>query len=264
MAEANVPLVGTTLRLKPSFLGVPGEIRMLIYDKLVNDRVFWVSFPHDGCLHSRILGSLAILRVNRQVRAEAKRVLRVRTLRVNKCNMVDVKLFPRIPRIISHWTSTIESVLVGYHQYEFNALIGRSDRVRQERLLSALKEIILHLPKLVALNLTCNNLPGRSQDRELEGAISTFSKDLSASLPQLNRIQIFTADKQCRGGENELEVEMKLFKAVPHAERQPSDIPQISTSDGHREPNARQVLLDVIKSSDSKTVHWLTINEVNQ
>lgn len=142
--------------------------------------------------------------------------------------MVDVRLFPRIPRIISHWTSTIESVLVGYHQYEFNALIGRSDRVRQERLLSALKEIILHLPKLVALTLTCNNLPGRSQDRELEGTISAFSKDLSALLPLLNRIQIFTADKQCRDGENELEVEVKLFKAASYVEQQPSETSQIS------------------------------------
>lgn len=228
MAESDAHLVATALHLKPSFLGVPSEIRMLIYDKLVNDRVFWVNFPHDGSLHSRILGSLAILRVNKQVRAEAKRVLRVRTLRVNKCNMVDVRLFPRIPRIISHWTSTIESVLVGYHQYEFNALIGRSDRVRQERLLSALKEIILHLPKLVALTLTCNNLPGRSQDRELEGTISAFSKDLSALLPLLNRIQIFTADKQCRDGENELEVEVKLFKAASYVEQQPSETSQIS------------------------------------
>lgn len=228
MAEADAAVVGTMLQLKPSFMGVPSEIRLSIYDKLVNDRVFWVSFPHDGCLHSKILGSLAILRVNRQVRAEAKRVLRVRTLRVNKCNMVDVRLFPRIPRIISQWKSTIESVLVGYHQYEFNALIGRSDRVRQERLLSALKEVILHLPKLVALTLTCNNLSGRSQDRELEGAVSAFSKDLSVSLPLLNRIQIFTADKQSRDGENELEVEMKLSKSVPHLERQSSDAPQVS------------------------------------
>lgn len=33
---------------------------------------------------------------------------------------------------------------------------------------------------------------------------------------------------------------------------------------GQREPNPRKVLLDVIKSSESTTVHWLTINEVNQ
>lgn len=192
---------------------------MLIYDKLVSDRVFWVNFPHDGSLHSKILGSLAILRVNKQVRVEAQRAMRVRTLRVNKCNMVDVRLFCRIPRLISHWASTIESVLVGYHQFEFNALIGRNDHVRQERLLSALKEVILQLPKLIALTLICDNLPGHSQDRELEGNFSSFSKDLSISLPLFNRIQISAVDKQCRDGLNELEVEMKLF-------RQPSGIPQ--------------------------------------
>lgn len=201
---------------------------MLIYDKLVSDRVFWVNFPHDGSLHSKVLGSLAILRVNKQVRVEAQRAMRVRTLRVNKCNLVDVRLFCRIPRLISAWASTIQRVLVGYREFEFNALIGRHDHVRQKHLLDALKEIILHLPKLDALTLICDNLPGDSQDRELEGNFSTFSKNLTESLPLFNRIQISAVDKKCRYGLNELAVEMKLFKSAPLVNRQPSGVPQSS------------------------------------
>lgn len=209
-----------------SFMDVPREIRMLIYDKLVGDRVFWVNFPHDGSLQSRILGSLAILRVNKQVRVEAQRALRVRTLRVNKCNMVDVNLFSRVPRIISVWAATIESALVGYHSYEFNALIGRSDHSRRDRVLAGLQDVVVHLPKLAALTVTCDNLPGRSNDRELGGFFLRFSQNLCASLPLFNRIRVFTKDVTTLNGESELEVEIKLLKATPAIPRQSSAVSQ--------------------------------------
>ena len=60
--------------VSPTFLGLPKELRMLIYDILVGNRTYWINFPHDGfSTQNGIIGSLSLLRVNRQVHDEHTR-----------------------------------------------------------------------------------------------------------------------------------------------------------------------------------------------
>lgn len=183
-------------QLIPSFLGIPCELRMLIYDLLVGDRVFWINFTRDGLLQSRLLGSLAIMRVNKQVRDEAQQALRVRTLRVNKFDKIDVKLFSRIPRIVSRWAPTIETVLIEYSPFGIDGPQARRDELRMDRLLTGLNSVLPRLPRLVELTITCDILDEYSRDRELELQFLEFSKALSISLSQFNRIHIEMKRKQ--------------------------------------------------------------------
>lgn len=59
----------------PSLLGIPLEVRMLIYDFLLSDRVCYIGFPRDHTVRSVIIGSLAILRLNKQIHAETTRTI---------------------------------------------------------------------------------------------------------------------------------------------------------------------------------------------
>lgn len=190
---------------------------MLIYDKLVGDRVFWINFPHDGSLHFRVLGSPAIMRVNKQVNEEAQRAVKVRTLRMNKITMADVKLLSRIPKVVSHWVPTIDSVRMAYRHFEFEGMLGRSSEFRSDRLLAGLKQILGHLPNLVTATITCDDLPFNPDDQDLERQLSSFSKRLIAFLPQLNHIQIRTERKKewATSSWDVEEVEIKLSKARP-------------------------------------------------
>lgn len=205
---------------------------MLIYDILLGDRVFWINFSNSGSLYSRILGSFAILRVNKQIRHETKSALKVRTLRVNKSNIEDVKLFSRIPTIISSWTPTIETVVIGYHTSVFKSFVGRHGRVQQDPLLTGLREVVVHLPKLDALTITCHNLPEDPRDGQFEQNVSEFSKSLSAFLPMFNQIQTITNKRWTwddRGRpDREVDVEVKLSKArldvQHHIQSTPQDV----------------------------------------
>lgn len=187
---------------------------MLIYDKLVGERVFWINFPHDGSLHSKVLGSPAIMRVSKQVNEEAQRAVKVRTLRVNKFHTADVKLLSRIPKVVSHWKSTIDSVLIAYRCFEFEAMLGRTRGLRPDGFLTGLKQVLGHLPELVTVSITCGDLLLNTHDQDLDRQLSSFSKKLIAFLPQLNRIQIQIKRKKNWAVSREVEeVEIKLSKA---------------------------------------------------
>lgn len=189
---------------------------MLIYDKLVGDRVFWVDFPQDGSLHYRVLGSPAILRVSKQVRDEAQRAVKVRTLRVNKFKLSNAKLLLRIPSIVSRWAPTIRNLLIGYRQFEFDALLGRGDGIRPDRLLTGLKHVLVHLPNLVTVTITCDDLPFQ-RDQELENQASKFSQDLLTSLPHFNRIQLQMRRKKTWAALSAAEeAKIKLSKVQPY------------------------------------------------
>lgn len=132
---------------------------MLVYDLLLGDRVCWINFSWDRTVRSGIIGLLAILRVSKQVHAEARRVLRVRTLRINKFDSFDFPLLPRIPSLISKYSYMIEKLLISFQNREFSRLIKQTEGLSCEsQLLIGVQEIITCLPKLQSVVLTCDDV----------------------------------------------------------------------------------------------------------
>lgn len=173
-----------------TFLGVPQEIRMLVYDLLLGDRAFWLVFPHDRTCRSGILGNLDILHTCKQVHREAKRVLRIRTLRINKFHDVDYGLLEKVPQLISQHSRTIESFFIGYGRGSFDALSGRGSSEADNNLLKGnLRDIVAGLPNLQSIVLTCDDaLSVGHPTGEIEDQVRQIVRDLQEVLPEFDHI----------------------------------------------------------------------------
>jgi len=169
----------------PSFLGIPGELRTLIYELLVGQRTYWVNFPptSDNKVNSGIIGSLKILRVSKQIHDEAQKVLRVRTLRINHFSERDFHRVVQVPRLISRWTSMIETVFLSYRSFG-----GSPNGLFQQRLLRCMQEMIASLPRLSAITLEEKYMAARLNHAEVEERAKGYASQLRLPLASLNHI----------------------------------------------------------------------------
>lgn len=191
--------------ISPTFLGLPRELRMLIYDILVGNRTYWINFPHDGCsTQTGVIGSLSLLRVNRQVHDEALRVMRVKTLRVNKFGDVDYRLLTGMPDLFKRWGHTIDHVTIGYYPREFKLMTNsrhEHNTLEDPFLMNNLRLIINHLPKLRSLSITSGDV-GAAALVELESRFITIARELKESLPDYHHITASITDFRTPYGRN--------------------------------------------------------------
>ncbi|KAK5947678.1 hypothetical protein PMZ80_001832 [Knufia obscura] len=254
----------------PTFLGIPCELRMLIYEFLIGDRTFWINFaPTAGNqIQSGIIGSLKVLRLSKQIHDETHKILKVRTLRINQFSETDFHKFGRVRELISGWTSTIEVVVVSYRLID---IIDRTPNdLFQPTVLRGLQEIV-SMPNLRAITFEEKYMEVRLGDVELEERAKAYAVRLGLRIAAFQHISA-TAKKTL---EHEMRrrywtVEMKFVKcstaidasvtlsAAPHKNTLTScqKAAQAEPTDGRR-----QVLLEVPngQSPQVSQKHWLTI-----
>lgn len=173
-----------------TFLGIPQEIRMLIYDTLVGNRIGWIRFPLHSSIRCGVVGSLNILLVSKQVHDEAERALRVRTLRIHEVNYFSRNLLSRIPHLISRWASSIEklSVTCDLNDQLMRNAIERERYTRLSKVMGSLREVIASLPKLRDFSICEKDAPYSPEDPQFEEHIKDIAYRLGLSLTCFNHL----------------------------------------------------------------------------
>lgn len=173
-----------------TFLGVPQEIRMLIYDILVGNNVGWVQFPLHSSVRWGIVGSLSILRVSKQVYEEAVRALKVRSLRIHEVNYFSRNLLSQIPHLISRWALSIEklSITCDFNDQFMRNNIERERYIRLSQVMGSLREVIASLPKLRDFTICERDAPCSPEDPQFENHLKDVADRLGLSLTCFNRL----------------------------------------------------------------------------
>lgn len=188
------------LCITPTFLGIPSELRMLVYDVLLGDRAFWFVFPGDQSCQSGILGSLAVLSVSRTVYEEARRALRVRTLRINKFREPEYKLLSKIPYRSAKHARTIENLFVGYLPGQFDTMTKRTEHNSERTmLLENLQNVIRGLPRLTSVTITCDDARYQ-QSQDLEGRVTILAAELRCVMRDFDHITATIKEVPVRSG----------------------------------------------------------------
>ncbi|KAK5089431.1 hypothetical protein LTR70_006674 [Exophiala xenobiotica] len=189
----------------PTLLGIPYELRMLIYKLLLGHRTIWISFPPSpdnetsNKTESGITGSLKILRINKQIRNEAQRALEVRTLRIKQLGAMNVQKVLRVTQLISRWASTIETLFLSYellHQYPRSPL--------KPAILRSLQEMMASLTNLRAITFEDKYMLGRPGAFDMEEVAKTRAARLGLPMSLFNHI---TWNLTSKGG-----IEMRFAK----------------------------------------------------
>lgn len=213
----------------PSLLGLPYEIRLKIFEMVLNNRVFWINFDKrlGPTIHYKVLPNLTILGVNKQTREEGLQVCKVRKLHINRYEVLDIMLLWRIPLLLSRWKDTIEVVLIAIDQRTFEVLLGRHPEVRWHSSHVALRRILEPLPNLNTVILTCNVESEYRKDQHLADQLSRCFMQLTGHLPGFDRIHIEMSRKQDLASQwGPEEIEVKLSKHVAKVPQ--SAVPDIS------------------------------------
>lgn len=173
----------------PTLLGIPCELRMLIYKLLLGHRTIWISFsPSSGNetsnkIESGITGSLKILCINKQIHSEAQRALEVRTLRIKQLGAMDVNGVLRVTQLISRWASTIETVFLSY------GLLDPSPHGSlKPSILRSLQEMMASLSNLQAITFEEKYMVDRPRDSEMEALAKTHAARLGPPMSSFNHI----------------------------------------------------------------------------
>lgn len=148
---------------KCGFLGLPQEIRLIIYGILLDDQVCLVRIPGPSALYTMkwgIVGSLAILQVNKQVYAEARQMLQIRTIRISQLAMGRTNLLERLPQLLSKYVHMVRSLVIHISDASFERISTRSDLdLSSGRLIrEVIRKIVVCFPNVKSLILSCDHL----------------------------------------------------------------------------------------------------------
>lgn len=196
--------------LVPTFLGIPREIRMLIYDFLLNHKVLRVSAPSSDTIQSGIIGGLAILRVNRQVYEEASQLLRVRVLTINKSALVCAQQCSSARSAARPHQHTIEHVHIEYGPQQVHSIM--SCRVRDSSSpLSHLAAVLEELSGVRVVTVNCDDLNWRMVQNS---SVKELVSRLAHLLPDVD--QIVAAARDVSGGLcTTWNIQIKFVRARP-------------------------------------------------
>lgn len=256
----------------PTFLGIPHEIRMLIYDFLLHHKVLRVSAPSNGTIQSGIIGGLAILRVNRQIYDEASQLLQVRVLTINKSALACSQQGRSARQAARPYQHTIEHVHIEYGPEQVHSIM--TCRIRDSASpLAHLAFVLGELSGVRVVTINCDDLNWRmiqnSSVKQLVarlasvlpafGQIVATARDVSGGLCTTWNIQIRLV-RPSLGSQDEVWKDASVnigqwdMPVLTNTVKIGSDVSK---------PRVKKVLLDVMSCRQSHRVRVLTIDPVD-